>query len=81
MIKKALRKQLVKYNKSVALEYCPQEKGTCACPSTQKAENPDFAKRKAPNGRLSTGKLTIGYIPGKAHNIVEHYCLGLMWVC
>ena len=72
-------KQLLKYarksaqkKKNSILNSNPQKKGVCIKVYTTNPKKPNSAERKIAKVRLSTGKYTIGYIPGEKHNLQEH---------
>ena len=66
------RKALVKKNKAVALEACPQKRGVCTRVYTTTPKKPNSALRKVAKVRLTNGTEIIAYIPGEGHNLQEH---------
>ena len=57
---------------SPALEKRPQLRGVCLKVYTTTPKKPNSAIRKVAKIRLTTGRLTIVYIPGQGHNLQEH---------
>ena len=58
--------------KSMALDSCPQRRGTCTRVYTTTPKKPNSAMRKVARVRLSNGKEVNAYIPGEGHNLQEH---------
>jgi small subunit ribosomal protein S12 len=56
-----------------ALIQCPQKQGVCMCISTKTPKKPNLALRKIAKVRLTNRNEIIAYIPGKGHNLQEHY--------
>nr|YP_009389214.1 ribosomal protein S12 [Thorea hispida]ARX95958.1 ribosomal protein S12 [Thorea hispida] len=54
------------------LKNTPQCKGTCIRVYSLNPKKPNSANRKVAKVRLTTGKCSIGYIPGEKHNLQEH---------
>ena len=63
---------MVKQQKSLALESCPQRRGVCVRVYTTTPKKPNSALRKVARVRLTTGFEVTAYIPGIGHNLQEH---------
>jgi len=63
-------RKLKKTIKSVpALRKCPQKKATCIKLFTKTPKKPNSALRKVARIKLSSGKITVAYIPGEGHTL------------
>lgn len=58
--------------KALALNGCPQRRGTCVRVYTSTPKKPNSALRKVARVRLSSGFEVSAYIPGIGHNLQEH---------
>ena len=66
------RKEIVKKNKSPALQKNPQKRGVCTRVYTATPKKPNSARRKVARFRLTSGVEVTAYIPGEGHNLQEH---------
>ncbi|XZR52572.1 MAG: 30S ribosomal protein S12 [Candidatus Carsonella ruddii] len=66
------RKKSKKKNKTPALCFSPQKKGTCVKVYTTTPKKPNSALRKVCRVRLSNKNEITVYIPGEGHNLQEH---------
>ncbi|XZR52981.1 MAG: 30S ribosomal protein S12 [Candidatus Carsonella ruddii] len=66
------RKKPKKKNKTPALSYSPQKKGTCIKVYTTTPKKPNSALRKVCRVKLSNKNEITVYIPGEGHNLQEH---------
>jgi len=57
------------YNKTPALEGCPQKKGICIKLVLRSPRKPNSALRKIVKLKLTNGKRVYAYIPGEGHNL------------
>ena len=63
------RVKKLKWNKTPALEECPQKKGLCTKIVLRTPKKPNSALRKLVKLRLSNGQRVYAYIPGEGHNL------------
>jgi small subunit ribosomal protein S12 len=63
------RVKKLKYNKTPALEKCPQKKGICIKLILRTPKKPNSALRKLAKLKLSNNKRVYAYIPGEGHNL------------
>lgn len=68
----AMRKPVKKYGKALALQNCPQRRGTCVRVYTASPKKPNSALRKVARVRLTSRFEVSAYIPGIGHNLQEH---------
>jgi small subunit ribosomal protein S12 len=61
-----------------ALTQCPQKQGVCLRISTRTQKKPNLALRKIAKVRLTNRNEIIAYIPGKGHNLQEHFVVMVM---
>lgn len=67
-----VRKPIKKYGKALALQNCPQRRGTCVRVYTATPKKPNSALRKVARVRLTSRFEVSAYIPGIGHNLQEH---------
>jgi len=67
-----LRKRKTKKNKTPALKFKPQVKGTCIKIYIRTPKKPNSACRKVAKVKVSTGKKVEAYIPGEGHTLQQH---------
>lgn len=60
------------YNKTPALEKCPQKKGICLKLVIRAPKKPNSALRKLVKLQLTNNKKVYAYIPGEGHNLQEY---------
>jgi small subunit ribosomal protein S12 len=58
--------------RDLALQGCPQKRGTCISVKTATPRKPNSACRRIARVRLSNGKEITAYIPGIGHNLQVH---------
>lgn len=66
------RKPVKQSGKSLALQNCPQRRGTCVRVYTATPKKPNSALRKVARVRLTSRFEVSAYIPGIGHNLQEH---------
>ena len=66
------RKPVKNYGKALALQNCPQRRGTCVRVYTATPKKPNSALRKVARVRLTSRFEVSAYIPGIGHNLQEH---------
>nr|QVX31318.1 ribosomal protein S12 [Attheya longicornis] len=66
------RKKKKKINKTPALEFNPQKKGTCLKLVIRTPKKPNSALRKLAQLKLTNNKKIYAYIPGEGHNLQEY---------
>src|ERR1043165_5135435 len=66
------RRDIVKKEKSPALQSNPFRRGVCTRVYTTTPKKPNSALRKVPKVRLTNGFEVIAYIPGEGHSLQEH---------
>nr|YP_010620187.1 Ribosomal protein S12 [Gredgaria maugeana]WAX04223.1 Ribosomal protein S12 [Gredgaria maugeana] len=66
------RKRKVRKVRKIILQNAPQKKAICLKVYTMNPKKPNSAERKVAKVRLTTGKITIGYIPGEGHSLQQH---------
>src|SRR5213083_426536 len=66
------RRDIVKKEKSPALQSNPFRRGVCTRVYTTTPKKPNSALRKVAKVRLTNGFEIIAYIPGEGHNLQEH---------
>lgn len=66
---KKTRVKKLKWNKTPALEKCPQKKGICIKLVLKTPKKPNSALRKLVKLRLTNGRRIYAYIPGEGHNL------------
>ena len=66
------RRDIVKKEKSPALQSNPFRRGVCTRVYTTTPKKPNSALRKVAKVRLTTGVEAVCYIPGEGHNLQEH---------
>ena len=66
------RKPVKQAGKSLALQNCPQRRGTCVRVYTATPKKPNSALRKVARVRLTSRFEVSAYIPGIGHNLQEH---------
>jgi len=71
VVQKARRKKFLK-NKTPALKFRPQVRGTCIKVFTRSPKKPNSAVRKVAKIRLSTKYKVEAYIPGEGHNLQQY---------
>ncbi len=67
------RKSKRRTQRTRTLTQCPQKQGVCLHISTRTQKKPNSALRKIAKVRLTNRNEIIAYIPGKGHNLQEHY--------
>ena len=66
------RRDVLKKEKSPALQSNPFRRGVCTRVYTTTPKKPNSALRKVAKVRLTNGFEVISYIPGEGHNLQEH---------
>ena len=66
------RKPVKSSGKALALQNCPQRRGTCVRVYTATPKKPNSALRKVARVRLTSRFEVSAYIPGIGHNLQEH---------
>jgi small subunit ribosomal protein S12 len=69
---KKLRIPKIYKNRIIALNGCPQKKGTCTKVTVMTPRKPNSAIRKVVRLTLSNRYKTWAYIPGCGHNLQKH---------